>query len=99
MYGVWYPLALKAEESASTCVGQNSTQKPQALQRSATICTDPLAIAALSMNAGPSRGDLHELDRLAVPPGITLRSGGSPRTERWFDSCPPMAQVEVTGIT
>ena len=25
-------------------MGQNSTQKPQALQRSTTICTEPLAI-------------------------------------------------------
>jgi hypothetical protein len=36
-------LELKAEESASTCVGQNSTQKPQALQRSTTIETLPFA--------------------------------------------------------
>jgi hypothetical protein len=34
---------LKAEESASTLVGQNSTQKPQALQRSTTIETRPFA--------------------------------------------------------
>jgi hypothetical protein len=36
-------LELKAEESANTCVGQNSTQKPQALQRSTTIETRPFA--------------------------------------------------------
>src|SRR6266567_2080960 len=41
--GGWYPLELKAEESASTLVGQNSTQKPQALQRSTKIETRPLA--------------------------------------------------------
>jgi hypothetical protein len=35
--GGWYPLELNAEESAKTFVGQNSTQKPQALQRSTTI--------------------------------------------------------------
>jgi hypothetical protein len=37
---------LKAEESASTCVGQNSTQKPHALHRSTTIETRPLATRA-----------------------------------------------------
>ncbi|SPF31584.1 hypothetical protein SBA1_100040 [Candidatus Sulfotelmatobacter kueseliae] len=36
-------MELKADESASTCVGQNSTQKPQALQRSTTIETRPFA--------------------------------------------------------
>src|ERR1700748_50756 len=41
--GGWYPLELKAEESASTLVGQNSTQKPQALQRSTTMETRPFA--------------------------------------------------------
>src|SRR5580765_7691124 len=41
--GGWYPLELKADDSASTCVGQNSTQKPQALQRSTTIETRPFA--------------------------------------------------------
>src|ERR1700747_2152859 len=41
--GGWYPLELKAEESASTLVGQNSTQKPQALQRSTMIETRPFA--------------------------------------------------------
>jgi len=34
---------LNAEESSNTCVGQNSTQKPHALQRSTTIETRPLA--------------------------------------------------------
>src|SRR5579862_7490150 len=42
-WGGWYPFELKAEESASTLVGQNSTQKPQALQRSTTIETRPFA--------------------------------------------------------
>jgi hypothetical protein len=41
-------MELKAEESASTRVGQNSTQKPQALQRSTTIDTRPLATRAPS---------------------------------------------------
>src|SRR5208337_1025643 len=41
--GGWYPLELKAEDSASTLVGQNSTQKPQALQRSTTMETRPFA--------------------------------------------------------
>src|ERR1700739_4600804 len=41
--GGWYPLELKAEESASTFVGQNSTQKPHALQRSTTMETRPFA--------------------------------------------------------
>src|SRR5215831_9757349 len=41
--GGWYPLELEAEESASTLVGQNSTQKPQALQRSTTMETRPFA--------------------------------------------------------
>jgi len=36
-------LELNAEESASTLVGQNSTQKPQALQRSTTMDTRPFA--------------------------------------------------------
>jgi hypothetical protein len=35
-------LALKAEESAKAFVGQNSTQKPQDLQRSTMIETRPL---------------------------------------------------------
>ena len=47
-WGGWYPLELKAEESASTCVGQNSTQKPQALQRSTTMETRPFATKAPS---------------------------------------------------
>jgi len=34
---------LKAEDSASTLVGQNSTQKPQDLQRSTTMETRPFA--------------------------------------------------------
>jgi len=34
---------LNAEERASTLVGQNSTQKPQDLQRSTTIETRPFA--------------------------------------------------------
>lgn len=42
-WGAWYPLELNAEESASTFVGQNSTQKPQALQRSTVIETVPFA--------------------------------------------------------
>src|SRR5215470_857195 len=41
-WGGWYPFELKAEESARTLVGQNSTQKPHALQRSTTIETRPL---------------------------------------------------------
>src|SRR4029077_19205637 len=41
--GGWEAFELNAEESASTCVGQNSTQKPQALQRSTTIETRPFA--------------------------------------------------------
>jgi hypothetical protein len=36
-------LELKAEESARTFVGQNSTQNPHALQRSTTMETRPLA--------------------------------------------------------
>jgi hypothetical protein len=43
-WGGWYPLELKVEESASTWDGQNSTQKPQALQRSTTIDTRPFAM-------------------------------------------------------
>jgi hypothetical protein len=35
---------LKAEESASTLVGQNSTQNPHALQRSTTMETRPFAM-------------------------------------------------------
>src|SRR5579862_3914008 len=42
-WGGWYPFELKAEESARTLVGQNSTQKPHALQRSTTIETRPFA--------------------------------------------------------
>src|SRR5581483_9811561 len=41
--GGWYPLELNAEESARTLVGQNSTQKPQALQRSTMMWTLPFA--------------------------------------------------------
>jgi hypothetical protein len=37
------PLELKAEERANTLVGQNSTQNPQALQRSTTMETRPFA--------------------------------------------------------
>jgi hypothetical protein len=37
-------LELKADESANTLDGQNSTQKPQALHRSTTIETDPRAM-------------------------------------------------------
>jgi hypothetical protein len=37
-------LELKAEDSASTFVGQNSTQNPQALQRSTTMETRPFAM-------------------------------------------------------
>jgi len=42
-WGGWYPLELNAEESASTLVGQNSTQKPHALQRSTMMVTRPFA--------------------------------------------------------
>src|ERR1700746_2455842 len=49
--GGWYPFELKAEESARTLVGQNSTQKPQALQRSTMMETRPFA-------TGPPRGVL-----------------------------------------
>src|ERR1017187_2378893 len=45
-WGGWYPLELNAEESESTRVGQNSTQKPQPLQRSIVMNTEPLAIWA-----------------------------------------------------
>src|SRR5581483_5571338 len=41
--GGWYPLELKADDSASTLVGQNSTQKPQDLQRSTMMETRPFA--------------------------------------------------------
>src|ERR1017187_8584372 len=41
--GGWYPVELKAEESARTWVGQNSTQNPHPLQRSTVIATWPLA--------------------------------------------------------
>src|SRR5581483_9208278 len=41
--GGWYPFELKADESARTLVGQNSTQKPQDLQRSTTMSTRPFA--------------------------------------------------------
>jgi len=50
--GGWYPFELKAEESASTLVGQNSTQKPQALQRSTTIETRPLTTVPPSRELG-----------------------------------------------
>src|ERR1039457_5644702 len=45
--GGWYPVELKAEESARTWVGQNSTQNPHPLQRSTVIATWPLAMWAL----------------------------------------------------
>src|SRR5579864_7389958 len=57
--GGWYPLELKAEESASTCVGQNSTQNPHALHRSTTSETRPLATRAptcLKLTAGIDYG-------------------------------------------
>src|SRR5881275_2267416 len=44
--GGWYPLELKAEERASTCVGQNSTQNPQALHRSTWMETAPRGISS-----------------------------------------------------
>jgi hypothetical protein len=53
--GGWYPFELKAEESDNTCVGQNSTQKPQALQRSTTIETRPFATRSPSRSALPLR--------------------------------------------
>jgi hypothetical protein len=40
-------LELNAEERANTLVGQNSTQKPQDLQRSTTIETRPFATGYL----------------------------------------------------
>ena len=53
-WGGWYPLELNAEERASTLVGQNSTQKPHALQRSTTMETVPLAIGILESRANPT---------------------------------------------
>src|SRR6476619_730146 len=50
--GGWYPRELKAEERASTLVGQNSTQKPHALQRSTMILTAPLAMPSLTNDYG-----------------------------------------------
>src|SRR3974390_1566660 len=63
--GGWYPFELKAEESASTCVGQNSTQKPQALQRSTTIETRPFATWTPSPGA-TTTPDLQRRMRLCV---------------------------------
>src|SRR3982751_683160 len=41
--GAWYPFELNAGESASTLVGQNSTQNPHPLHRSTMIATEPFA--------------------------------------------------------
>ena len=51
--GGWYPLELNAEESSSTFVGQNSTQKPHALHRSMTIETRPFGNQTPNPRAGP----------------------------------------------
>jgi hypothetical protein len=48
-------LELNAEESARTFVGQNSTQNPQALHRSTTMETTPLAIPTSFLAAGEHR--------------------------------------------
>ena len=40
---------MNADDSASTCVGQNSTQNPQPLHRSTVIATAPLAIGTLHL--------------------------------------------------
>src|SRR4029077_7463654 len=72
--GGWYPLELKAEESASTLVGQNSTQKPQALQRSTTMETRPFA-------TGPPRWKCWALPKDWTIMSCTCRTGvrrGSP---------------------
>ncbi len=71
--GGWYPLELKAEESASTLVGQNSTQKPQALQRSTTIDTRPLATAPPTFE-GALRAPHHwEIMRGGIAPRCDAR--------------------------
>src|ERR1019366_9888899 len=67
--GGWYPVELKAEESARTWVGQNSTQNPHPLQRSTVIATWPLAMGP-SWSSHVKRlhavGHLRLLDRKPV---------------------------------
>jgi hypothetical protein len=64
-------LELKAEESASTLVGQNSTQNPQALQRSTTMETRPFAMdtPGSSGRSFPETWDDYALP--ALPLGVT----------------------------
>ena len=44
-------MELKAEESESTRVGQNSTQNPHPLHRSMVINTEPFAIPCKNLHA------------------------------------------------
>jgi hypothetical protein len=60
-------LELKAEERASTWVGQNSTQKEQPLQRSTLMATKPFGTGTLHEAVGFYASKLHAIEDIEDP--------------------------------
>src|SRR5512142_1588680 len=82
--GGWYPLELYAELKARTFVGQNSTQNPQALQRSTTIETEPRAMDSPfggTRSFGLKGGWVEESGSIGHPPTFLAFSGLTPQLE------------------
>ena len=70
-------MELNAEESARTLVGQNSTQKPQALQRSTMMETVPLAAKSTPTAEANAPPVISELWAAMTAGGVTQVTGHS----------------------
>jgi hypothetical protein len=87
-------LELKADESARTLVGQNSTQKPQDLQRSTTISTRPFATKTPTCGSGWHFQDQNNYGEWTLQPGVTIITVGCEARYKekggWDDAQPPV---------
>jgi hypothetical protein len=90
-------LELKAEERASTWVGQNSTQNEQPLQRSTLMATKPLDTGTLHEVVSSYASKLHAIEGirdlnhrhqnnfLRRGAGRSDKNPPPNRNEQWFD--------------